>query len=268
MSDSARFVGSVPELYDRHLGPVMFDGYAQLMAQRLAERARGPVLEIACGTGRSTTHLREALPVDHSLTATDLNPPMLAIAEQRFADHPRIVFQQADTLALPFADASFDAVACQFGVMFFPDKPKGFAEMRRVLATGSTVVFNVWDDRSHNRFAEVAHTTLAALLGHAAEFYNVPFGFYDATTIHGMLDNAGFADHSIEWIELPQHAESAESLATGLVMGNPIAYEIVEQSDVTLEAARDAVAAALIEVGGERPFQSTMRALMVTATAR
>jgi ubiquinone/menaquinone biosynthesis C-methylase UbiE len=268
VSDSARFVGSVPELYDRHLGPVMFDGYAGLMAQRLAASASGPALEIACGTGISTAHVRRALPVEFPLTATDLNPPMLAIAEQRFADVDGITFQQADAQALPFEDGAFDSVACQFGVMFFPDKAKGFAEMRRVLQPGGTLVFNVWDERTHNRFAEVAHSTLSAVLGHAAEFYNVPFGFHDATMIHRMLDDAGFGDSAIEWIELPQHAESAESLSTGLVMGNPIAYEIVEQSDVSLEAARDSVTAALIELGGERPFQSTMRALMVSATAR
>lgn len=268
MSDSARFVGSVPELYDRHLGPVMFDGYAALMAECLAATTPQSVLEIACGTGIATAHLRRALPPAVAVTATDLNPPMLAIAEQRFGDVAGITFQQADAMALPFGDATFDGVACQFGVMFFPDKASGFAEMRRVLTPGGTLVCNMWDDRSHNRFAEVAHSTLSAVLGHAAEFYNVPFGFNDATVIHRMLDGAGFADSTIEWIELPQHAESAESLATGLVMGNPIAYEIVEQSDVSLEAARDAVTKALIDIGGERPFQSTMRALMVTATAR
>jgi ubiquinone/menaquinone biosynthesis C-methylase UbiE len=255
-------------LYDRHLGPVMFDVYADLMAQRLAASANGPALEIACGTGISTTHLRKVLPAELHLTATDLNPPMLAIAEQRFAGVDGITFQQADAMSLPFEDGAFGSVACQFGVMFFPDKAKGFAEMCRVLQPGGTLVFNVWDERVHNRFAEVAHSTLSAVLGHAAEFYNVPFGFHDATTIHGMLDQAGFGDSTIEWIELAQFAESAESLATGLVMGNPIAYEIVEQSDVSLEAARDAVTAALIELGGERPFQSTMRALMVSATAR
>jgi SAM-dependent methyltransferase len=77
------------------------------------------VLETGAGTGIVTRRLRDLLPATAWLIATDLNPPMLDIARKKFrADEP-IEFEHADAMALPFADGSFDAVVCQFGVMFF-----------------------------------------------------------------------------------------------------------------------------------------------------
>ena len=149
MSDVTRFVGSIPELYDRHLGPVLFEPYARDLAARLPVGARS-VLEIAAGTGRLTRHLLAALPAGVPLVATDLNEPMIAEGMRRIGADPRLSWQTADALALPFDSAGFDAVLCQFGLMFVPDKQQALREMRRVLAPGGALLLSTWDALERN----------------------------------------------------------------------------------------------------------------------
>src|ERR1051325_2310543 len=95
------------------------------------------------------------LPANVTVTVTDLNQPMLDHAAGPLRDDRRIAWRQADALALPFADQSFDVVACQFGAMFFPDKVKGYREARRVLKRSGTFLFNVWDRIEDSEFADV-----------------------------------------------------------------------------------------------------------------
>ena len=164
MSDMNRsFAGSMPEFYDRILVPVMFEPFALDLAERLRGMTAGDVLEIAAGTGIVTRALARLLPSEVAITATDLNPAML----QRAKSHPgleRVRWQEADALALPFADRSFNYVLCQFGVMFFPDKRAGFREACRVLRPGGQFVFNVWGDREGGPF-DLAATVVGEFLG-------------------------------------------------------------------------------------------------------
>jgi SAM-dependent methyltransferase len=146
MSDDATgFVGNIPENYDRGLGPIIFADYAGHTARLVAGYAPSRVLETGAGTGIVTRRLRDLLPATTRLIATDLNPPMLEVARKKFRPDEPIEFQHADAMALPFADASFDAVVCQFSVMFFPEKEKSYREAYRVLAPGGRYVFSVWD---------------------------------------------------------------------------------------------------------------------------
>lgn len=119
--NDTKFSGSIPQIYDSHLVPLMFLPYADDIAARLGGLSAGHVLETAAGTGVVTQRLAEALPAAVRITATDLNPAMLERARMR-PGAGRVDWQQADALALPFADAMFDAVVCQFGVMFSPDR--------------------------------------------------------------------------------------------------------------------------------------------------
>ena len=146
MSDrAADFTGSIPSFYDQGLGPIFFAEFADDIARRVAVFSPTRVLELAAGTGIVTRRLRDLLPLETHLTATDLNPPMLEIARGKFYRDEKVDFQPADATALPFPDASFDAVVCQFGVMFFPDKEKGYCEAHRVLVSGGRYFFSVWD---------------------------------------------------------------------------------------------------------------------------
>ncbi|HEX7952510.1 MAG TPA: class I SAM-dependent methyltransferase, partial [Burkholderiales bacterium] len=146
------FAGSIPKLYDSHLVPLIFAPYASDLAERLRSRRISRLLEIAAGTGVVTRALAAALPDSAAIVATDLNQAMLDQAA-RVGTKRAVEWRQADAMQLPFEDASFDAVVCQFGVMFFPDKPKAFAEARRVLRPGGLFLFNVWDSIAENEFA-------------------------------------------------------------------------------------------------------------------
>ncbi|HET8974087.1 MAG TPA: methyltransferase domain-containing protein, partial [Pseudolabrys sp.] len=120
------FAGSIPELYERFMVPLIFESYALDLAQRLAQTRPAAVLETAAGTGVLTRALASALPARTRLMVTDLNQPMLDHAKGRQPADSRIEWRQADALTLPFENQSFDAVACQFGAMFFPDKVQGY----------------------------------------------------------------------------------------------------------------------------------------------
>src|ERR1700680_2814653 len=130
------FAGSIPETYDRFLVPLFFEFYARDRAARLARREPQDVLEMAAGTGVLTRAIAARLQPHVRIVATDLNQPMLDHAAARQRGDCRIGWRQADALALPFADQRFDVAACQFGVMFFPDKVQAYKEARRVLKPG------------------------------------------------------------------------------------------------------------------------------------
>src|SRR3954452_24830453 len=147
------FAGSIPENYDRYMVPLIFEPFAADLAQRAASFSPSAVLEIAAGTGVVTRALAPKLSPGASYTVTDLNQPMLDYAASQQPADSRISWRQADALALPFEEGSFDVVCCQFGAMFFPDRHLGFSEARRVLKPGGSFVFNVWDRIEENVFA-------------------------------------------------------------------------------------------------------------------
>src|SRR4030095_14617734 len=115
----------------------------------------------AAGTGSVTRQLRDALPDGTQLTATDLNPPMLDLARSKFRRGEQVSFQPADATALPFADQAFEAMICQFCLMFFPDKAKSFSEAGRVLVPGGHYLLSVWDSHRYNSFGRIAHEVVA-----------------------------------------------------------------------------------------------------------
>jgi ubiquinone/menaquinone biosynthesis C-methylase UbiE len=267
--ENARFQGSIPELYDRHLGPVAFEPYAADLVRRLRVSPGASVLEVACGTGILTRHLREHLPAEVKLVATDLNQPMIDYARSKAAFEPLapIEWRTADAAALPFADASFDALVCQFGFMFVPDKAAAFRHARRVLRPGGTLLFNVWDDMAHNPFGRIAHETIGSFFAKdAPNFYQVPFGLHNPDVLRRLLEENDFSAIAFDWVGLEVRSVSARSLATGLVRGNPVAIAI-EERGTPLAPIVDALEAAFVRAGGSEPFQSTMRALIVEARA-
>ena len=197
MSDqTSRFVGNIPENYDHVLGPVLFADYAEHTARLVAGYAPSRVLETGAGTGIVAQRLRDLLPATTRLVATDLNPPMLDVARKKFHPDESIEFQQADAMALPFADASFDAVVCQFSAQFFPDKEKSYREAYRVLAPGGRYVFSVWDG-SYNRMRHgwIADEVAARFLPtDPPQFYRVTTSYNKIDPIKDLLSDAGFID--------------------------------------------------------------------------
>ena len=146
------FTGSIPALYERYMVPLLFVPYAEDLAARAKALAPRRLLEIAAGTGVVTRVLAASLPAT-AITATDLNEAMLDFAITKLTAR-HVTWRPADGQALPFPDASFDMVVCQFGIMFFPDRVRGFREARRVLAPGGRYLFSVWADLGANDFPE------------------------------------------------------------------------------------------------------------------
>ncbi len=200
-SPAKTFSGSVPANYDQYMGPLFFEQYAQDLVARIDKDKVQQALEIACGTGRVTKHLRNALPPAATLIATDLNPGMLEVAKQKVALE-NIQYQVADAQTLPFADNSFDVVVCQFGFMFVPDKPKAFSEAYRVLRPGGMLLFNTWDAIEHNPLSKTVTDVVSAYFfgTGAANFYTIPFSMHDREAIMQWLQEAGFSTINIEQV--------------------------------------------------------------------
>lgn len=265
MTDVARFIGSIPELYDRHLGPVLFEPYARNLASRLPPETRH-VLEIAAGTGRVTHHLLGALPDDGKLVATDLNAPMIEIGRARLTD-PRLSWQVADAQALGFPDASVDVVACQFGLMFVPDKPLALREMRRVLRPGGTLLLSTWDDVERNPATKILQAlAFASCPTDPPMFMKVPFSMHDPAALAALVGEAGFRDVRVETVRATGEASSAEDLAIGFARGNPLWAQLVERG-VDAVAFEAAIAEALATAFGAAPCRSPLSAHVVTAVA-
>jgi ubiquinone/menaquinone biosynthesis C-methylase UbiE len=260
------FAGSIPALYDRYLGPLIFEPYALDLAERLSKPAPARILETAAGTGIVSRAMARHLP-DSVILATDLNQPMLdhAVSQTKAMN---VTYGQADAQALPFDDGVFDAVVCQFGVMFFPDKPSAFAGARRVLMPSGRYLFNVWDRIEANDFAHVTIETLAKLFpDNPPKFLaRTPHGFHDKTVIERLLREAGFSRIEIETLAKTSRAPSGREPAIGFCEGSPLRGEIEAMGPGELERATDAVAAALAAQFGQGPIEGNIQAIVISAS--
>lgn len=263
------FSGSVPNTYHTFLGPLIFDAYAKDMTARLARvlKPNSRLLELAAGTGIVTKEVLGALPPTAKLTVTDISEPMLALARSTISDS-RLTFQPADACQLPFADLSFDTLFCQYGVMFFPDKVQAMKEARRVLSPGGTYIFNIWDSFDHNPIPRTVHETLAKLIptNPIPFLARMPFGCSDRAEIERITRAGGFTNCTIETVEFPCSAPSAEDAARAWVEGTPIFAALTERGITDTTPVRTAVEKALAAKFGSAPCRSTMRAIVVTAS--
>jgi len=268
-SADTRFAGSVPAIYDEYLVPLIFEPYATDIANRVRARAPSRILEIAAGTGVVTRVLASATPATTSIVATDLNPAMLERAAAVGTSRP-IEWRQADAMQLPFPDGAFDAVVCQFGVMFFPDKAKAFAEARRVLAPGGVFVFNVWDRIAENEFADVVLAALASVFPADPPRFmeRTPHGYHDTDLIARDLAGGGFTKPpEIFTVAARSRAASARAVATAYCQGTPWRNEIEARDAARLDEATDASAAAIAARFGHGALDGKIQAHVIVASA-
>jgi len=260
----ADFTGSVPQFYDRYLGPFLFEPYAKDLARRL-DGFDGELLEVAAGTGVVTRALDAALPAGARIVATDLNPAMLDHAASGLSS-PRVSWRPADGQALPFADAAFDAVVCQFGVMFFPDRAAGFAEARRVLRPGGRYLFNVWDSLAENEETAIVHEAVATLFPEDPPGFlaRTPFAYSDKDRIRADLQAAGFRSIEIETVRKMAHAPAAGDIATGYCNGSPLRAEIEARDPQGVTRAAEAATRALEARYGQGPIEAPIQAHVIT----
>jgi SAM-dependent methyltransferase len=256
------FAGSIPEVYERVLVPVLFRPYVAEMARRVADGAPRRVLEVAAGTGVLTRALAAALPAAE-IVATDLNQPMLDAAPEV----PGVSWRQADAQRLPFADGAFDAVACQFGVMFFPDRVAAYREAHRVLTPDGRFVFATWDGLAGNDFAAVMAGAVAGCFPDDPPSFaeRIPHGYHDPRLIVRELREAGFARVELEQVAHPGRAPSAAAMAVGFCRGTPVGAEVTERDPSRLEEVVAAVESALRARFGTGEIEGTLTAHLGTA---
>ena len=266
MRESDRiFSGSLPALYDRYLSPLIFEPYAADLAARVAETAPENVLEVAAGTGVVTRALVRTLPGTCAIVATDLNQPMLDFAATQ--SDSRITWRQADALQLPFEDHSFDAVVCQFAVMFFPDKPAAYREALRVLRPGGRFLFNVWDRIEENEKAHAVTEGVDTVFPVDTPRFlaRTPYGHFDTNPVRRELQSAGFRTIVSETIQYRSRADSHWDPAMGFCQGTPLRNEIEARDPSRLAEATDAAAAAVALRFGTGPISGKMQAHVISA---
>ncbi|WP_201860989.1 class I SAM-dependent methyltransferase [Microvirga soli] len=264
-TDSA-FKGSIPTLYEQYLGPLMFEPFAQDLAGRLTDITEGRIVETAAGTGIVTRAMAKTLPPQVEITATDLNQAMLDHAQTRL-QAPNVRWLQADAQALPFESSSFDAVVCQFGVMFFPDKLSGYREALRVLKPGGRFLFNVWNSLDLNPVSRIVSETVAkAFPDDPPRFIErVPFGYFDPDRIRGEVQQAGFENVEIGVVDKVSRAPSPQEPAVGLCQGTPLRAEIEARAPERLDEITARATEALSGHFGTASFENRMSAVFVTA---
>ena len=262
------FAGSIPEMYERLMVPLIFEPYALDLAGRIAKTKPGAVLETAAGTGVLTRALASALPAQARMTITDLNQTMLDHAKGRQPGDSRIAWKQADALALPFADQSFDTVACQFGAMFFPDKVQGYKEARRVLKSGGHFFFSVWDAIEANDFADTVTEALAAVFPNDPPRFlaRTPHGYHDEKQIRQELKAAGFTNVSFDAVDARSKAPSPRDPAVAYCEGTPLRNEIEARGAPGLEEATNRAADAMARRFGTGAVDGRIRALVISAS--
>ena len=259
------FSGSVPQIYQAFLVPLIFEPYALDLANRLASRPLTRVLEVAAGTGVVTRNLASTLPVSASIVATDLNQAMLDMASS-IGTSRSVEWRRADALDLPFPDEAFDAVVCQFGVMFFPDRAKAFSEARRVLRPGGVYMFNVWDRIDQNEFAGAVTTALESVFPEDPPRFlaRTPYGYSDRSTIERDLAAGGFpGPPAIATISSRSRAQSSRIPALAFCQGTPLRNEIEARDAGRLGEATDIAAEAIAQRFGQGEVDAKIQAHVV-----
>ena len=260
------FTGSIPKLYEKYLVPLIFEPYAVDLVNRVASQSLTRVLEIAAGTGVVTRKLAAVLPESVSIVATDLNQAMLDLASE--VGTKRLVeWRQADAMQLPFEDSVFDAVVCQFGVMFFPEKSKAFSEARRVLRSGGVFMFNVWDRIEENEFAHTVTKALESLFPQDPPRFmaRTPHGYYDLANIERDLKQGGFlASLHPSTVAARSKATSPQIPAIAYCQGTPLRNEIEARDKSRLGEATDIATEAIAERFGLGPVDGKIQAHVIT----
>lgn len=258
------FSYSMPDLYERHLGSMLFEPYAADLATRVGNLGgSNRILEIAAGTGIVTRRLAAALR-DSRIEATDLSEAMVTYASARAT--PNVCWSVADAMALPFGDGQFDATVCQFGVMFFPDREQAFREARRVLKPTGTLLFSVWDDLAHNDVPRIISETLAKTFPSDPPSFlgRVPYGRGDPIKLERELRAAGFDEVAREVVE-KRCISTARDAAIGFCRGTPLNNEIVARAPDDVDGIVKGAVKALQSAFGGDAINATMRAFVITA---
>lgn len=256
--EAYKFTSDDAENYDHYLGPLFFEPYGQYTASQIDAGQVSSVLEIACGIGRVTRHLRKVLPPNVRLFATDISSDMLGIAKRELNNNG-IIFQVEDAQKLSFANDSFDVVICQFGVMFLPDKNKGFQEILRVLKPSGKFMFFTWNDTLKVPIfkALIDDLILPHFNGEDTSRFKIPFAMNDPKTLRNMLTEAGFKHAESKAISLKSGITSPDFVVDGFYRKHPLGREIMTKDPSAFETVAEQFRDEVVKLSGDgkTPFQ-------------
>jgi SAM-dependent methyltransferase len=255
---------SMPLVYEELLVPTVFQPFALRLAERVALLRPQRVLELAAGTGVLTRELVRLLP-SATVVAPDLNDAMVRFGSARL---PEVEWRTADAMALPFDDASFDVVVCQFGVMFFPDRIAAYEGIRRVIAPDGAFLFNAWAEVERHAFEDALVRALHRVLPDDPPTFmqEVPHGYHDPGVIERDVRAAGFTQVDLQTVEVTGQARTVADLGRGYCHGTPLRSQLVERGDLA-DLERLVVAEMQSILGTGSPVSGHMAAHEVLARA-
>lgn len=262
MAQSTSFSGTIPEVYDRYLGPLLFEPFAIDLSERIKNKKFDSMLELASGTGRVTRHLSNLFP-DAKIYSTDINPDMLEVAKKKVEAH-NVEWKQADMQEIPFDDSKFDLVICQFGIMFVPDKSKAFKDILRVLKPGGVFLFNTWNSFDKNILAQTTDELINSFFKEdPIIFYRIPFSYFQEDEIRKQMNDAGFKNITFTFLQKEGISPNVREAAKGLVEGNPALISINERNPELKNVIEKQLAKKLLENFGDNPIKCSMNAIVV-----
>jgi SAM-dependent methyltransferase len=195
--------------WDRHFEWYSL-AFAPLMAWCADAIAAAPgmrVLDVAAGSGQPSLTIGPRIQPGGSILGIDFSPEMVAAAERRArqAGATNVAFRTMDAEQLELADASFDAVTCACGLIFFPDAHRALTEMRRVLKPGGRVAIAVWDEPSKSPFVTVGGGAVSQFHAPTPPNPNSPgaFRFAKPELLERFLRDAGFGDVTVRSVAMP-----------------------------------------------------------------
>ena len=197
--ESWQLEGSSAEAYERYLVPIATAPWAEHLIALAAPRSGERVLDVGCGTGIVSRTVAPRVGDGGQVTGLDLNDDMLAVARAASATiRPTIEWRQGDAAALPFADAGFDIVFCQYAIQFFPDPAAALREMRRVLAPDGCLALMVGRSVEQNRVYGLVAETMARHAGpQAGVMMRSPFPDWTTADLRDLVASAGFPETQV-----------------------------------------------------------------------
>jgi ubiquinone/menaquinone biosynthesis C-methylase UbiE len=216
--------GNAPVAYDTYIVDAFMQDYSRRLAEAASIQKGERILDVACGTGVVTRLCAAQAGTDGHVVGIDLNPGMLARARARDAEGSEIIWHEGSATEMPFPDASFDAVLCQQGLQFIPDKAQALAEMRRVLAREGKLLVSVWRSIEHCPWQRAVADAIEARVGsEPAGLVRSAFTFGDAQKLEQLLSDAGFADTDVVIDSDTIRHPSLSDFVPGYLSATPVA---------------------------------------------
>ncbi len=245
--DKGQVSGSAAEVYETFFVPALFQEWTGRVADAAQIQAGDRVLDVACGTGVLTRTVAERVG-KNGVIGLDVNDGMLAVAREKSAD---IEWKQGVAENLPFEDGSFDAVVCQFGLMFFDNRQVAIQEMMRILRTGGRLAVAVWDslDRTPG-YAAMVDLLLRLFGEEAANGLRAPFVLGEVEEVRDLFKSAGIHEVKVDTIVGIARFPSIESWVYTDIKGWVLADMINdEQFTLLLQEAEKTLSSFVSESG-------------------